>query len=98
MAVEGFMEYSAEDREKYNRRRWWLGLTWGDLLDRASDIYPDKIGLVDGTGSFTFRQLREKVDRLAVSLIHLGIKERQWVLLQFPNWHEYVVSFLPVRR
>ena len=50
MAIEGFTEYAKEDREKYNRRRWWLGLTWSDLLDRASDIYPDKIGLVDGDG------------------------------------------------
>ena len=54
MAIEGFTEYAKEDREKYNRRRWWLGLTWSDLLDRASDIYPDRIGLVDGTGSYTY--------------------------------------------
>lgn len=28
-------------------------MTWGDLFDRASDIYPDKIGLVDEVGRLT---------------------------------------------
>lgn len=98
MAIEGFTEYAREDRERYNRRRWWLGLTWSDLLDRASDIYPDKIGLIDGAGRFTYRELREKVDRLAVGLMKLGIRPRDWVLLQFPNWHEYILAFFAMQK
>ncbi|HEY3277629.1 MAG TPA: AMP-binding protein [Syntrophorhabdaceae bacterium] len=98
MAIEGFTEYRKEDREKYNLRRWWLGMTWGDLFDKATDLYPDKIGLVDGTGSFTYKELRDKVDRLAVSLIKRGIKPKEWVLLQFPNWHEYIISFFAMQK
>ena len=93
MAIEGFTEYAKEDREKYNLRRWWLGMTWGDMFDKATDIYPDKIGLVDDVGHWTYGQLREKVDRLAISLMKHGIKPSDWVLLQFPNWHEYVSFF-----
>jgi 2,3-dihydroxybenzoate-AMP ligase/mycobactin salicyl-AMP ligase len=98
MAIEGFTEYAKEDREKYNRRRWWLGLTWSDLLDRASDIYPDRIGLVDGVGRFTYRELREKMDRLAIALMKLGVRPRDWVLLQFPNWHEYILAFFAMQK
>jgi 2,3-dihydroxybenzoate-AMP ligase len=98
MAIEGFTEYAKEDREQYNRKRWWLGLTWSDLFDKATDIYPDKIGLVDGAGRWTYRQLREKVDRLAISLMDLGIKPKDWVLLQFPNWHEYIISFFAMQK
>ncbi len=98
MAIEGFTEYAKEDREKYNRRRWWLGLTWSDLLDRASDIYPDRIGLVDGTGSFTYGELRREMDRFAIALMKLGVKQRDWVLLQFPNWHEYIVAFFAMQK
>jgi non-ribosomal peptide synthetase component E (peptide arylation enzyme) len=53
MAVEGFTEYEKEDRERYNKRRWWLEMTWGDMFDKATDIYPEKIGLVDGIGRWT---------------------------------------------
>ena len=98
MAIDGFTEYAKEDREKYNNRRWWLGMTWGDMFDKATDIYPDKVGLVDGLGQWTYTQLREKVDRLAISLIKLGIKPRDWVLLQFPNWHEYVITFFAMQK
>jgi non-ribosomal peptide synthetase component E (peptide arylation enzyme) len=78
--------------------RWWLGLTWGDLFDKATDIYPDKIGLVEGEGRWTYRELREKVDRLAISLMKLGIKPRDWVLLQFPNWYEYILTFFAMQK
>lgn len=98
MAIEGFTEYAKEDREKYNERRWWLGMTWGDMFDKATDIYPDKIGLVDGTGQWTYAQLREKVDRLAISLMDMGIKSGDWVLLQFPNWYEYIISFFAMQK
>jgi 2,3-dihydroxybenzoate-AMP ligase len=98
MAIPGFTEYAKEDREKYNRLRWWLGMTWGDLFDKASDVYPDKIGLVDGTGRWTYSQLRERVDRLAISFMGMGIKPKDWVLLQFPNWHEYILSFFAMQK
>jgi len=98
MAIEGFTEYAKEDREKYNKMRWWLGLTWGDLFDKAADLYPDKIGLVDNTGRWTYSEIRKKVDRLAISLMKRGIKPRDWVLLQFPNWHEYIVAFFAMQK
>jgi 2,3-dihydroxybenzoate-AMP ligase len=98
MAIEGFTEYRKQDSEKYNRRRWWLGMTWGDLFDKATDIYPHKVGLVDGTGHWTYAELRAKVDRLSVSLMKLGIKPRDWVLLQFPNWHEYILTFFAMQK
>ncbi len=98
MAIEGFTEYAAGDREKYNLRRWWLGMTWSDLVDKASDIYPDKIGLVDGVGRWTYREVREKVDRLAISLMRRGVKSKDWVLLQFPNWHEYIISYFAMQK
>jgi 2,3-dihydroxybenzoate-AMP ligase/mycobactin salicyl-AMP ligase len=98
VAIEGFTEYAKEDREKYNRRRWWLGITWGDMFDKATDLYPGKIGLVDGVGRWTYSQLREKVDRLAIGLMGLGIKPLDRVFLQFPNWHEYIYAFFAMQK
>jgi non-ribosomal peptide synthetase component E (peptide arylation enzyme) len=98
MAIEGFTEYAKEDREKYNRLRWWLGMTWGDMFDKATDLCPDKIGLVDDVGCWTYKELREKVDRLAISLMKLGIKPCDQVMLQFPNWHEYILTFFAMQK
>lgn len=96
--IEGFTPYATEDAEKYRALRWWLGMTWGDVLDKASDIYPNKDSLVDSSGVITFGEVREKVDRLALSLINMGLDSRDCVLVQLPNWHEYVVAFLAAQK
>ena len=98
MPIEGFAPYAKEDAEKYTRMRWWLGMTWGDLFDKHTDVYPEKIGLVDGVGRWTNRDLRQAVDKLAISLMSLGIKPKDRVLLQLPNWHEFVVSFVALQK
>ena len=98
MALEGFTPYAKGDAEKYTRMSWWLGMTWGDVFDKDTDLYPDKIGLVDEVGRWTYRELRQAVDRLAISLLQLGIKPKDRVLLQLPNWHEYVYSFFALQK
>jgi 2,3-dihydroxybenzoate-AMP ligase len=98
MPIDGFTPYTKEEIERYTSMRWWLGLTWGDVFNKHTDVYPDKTGLVDGTGSWTNRELRQSVDKLAVSFIELGIQPKDRVLLQLPNWHEFVFSFLALQK
>jgi 2,3-dihydroxybenzoate-AMP ligase/mycobactin salicyl-AMP ligase len=98
MPIEGFQPYKQEDVEKYVKYRWWLGLTWGDMFNKATDLYPRKEALVDDSSRFTYRELREKVDRLAIGFMRLGIKEKDFVLLQIPNWHEFIFSFFALHK
>ena len=98
MPIRGFQPYKPEDVEKYAKYRWWLGLTWGDMFDKATDLYPRKEALVDDTARFTYHELREKVDRLAIGLMRLGIRERDFVLLQIPNWHEFIFAFFALQK
>jgi hypothetical protein len=57
MGIGGFTAYPPGDRELYNRRRWWHGMTWGDLIDKATDLYPEKVGKVEK------KALRENIRR-----------------------------------
>lgn len=96
--LEGFTPYKAEDAEQYTRLRWWPGLTFGDLLDKAADIYPDKEAFVDGRSRLTFSQAREKTDRLAIALMDLGVGPLDRVLVQMPNWNEFVFAYFAVQK
>jgi 2,3-dihydroxybenzoate-AMP ligase len=98
MPIQGFEPYKPEDVERYVKYRWWLGLTWGDMFDKATDLYPRKEALVDDTARFTYSELRENVDRLAIGFMGLGIKERDFVLLQLPNWHEFIFAFFALQK
>lgn len=98
MLLEGFIPYKKEDADKYNMFRWWPGITFGDMLDKAADVYPNKEALVDNTSRLTYSQLREKANRLAISLMKLGIKKQDRVLLQLPNWNEFIYSYFALQK
>ena len=96
--LKGFTPYKKEDAEKYSRLGWWTGLTLGDILDKAADIYPNKEALVDDKRRLTYSQVRGMTDRLAISLIGLGIKPMDRVLVQLPNWGEFVYSYFALQK
>jgi len=98
MPLEGFTPYKKEDADKYTKFRWWPGITFGDMLDKAADVYPGKEALVGSTSRYTYSQLREKANRLAISLMELGIKKQDRVLLQLPNWNEFIYSYFAVQK
>ncbi len=96
--IEGFTHYTEEEAEKYNRLRWWPGLTFGDILDRAADMFPDKVAFVDADIRLTYSQARDRVNRLAVSLMDLGIRSTDRVLVQLPNWSVFAVVFFALQK
>ena len=96
--LEGVRPYRQEDAEKYERLRWWPGLTIGDLLDKAADVFPDKEGFSDGRTTLTFGEARERTNRLALSLMQLGISPKDRVLVQVPNWNEFVLAYFAVQK
>ena len=96
--LEGCNPYEKEDADKYNELRWWAGLTFGDVFDRATDIHPEKEAFVDLYSRFTYGEAREKTDKLALSLMDLGIKPKDRVLLQLPNWNEFVFAFFALQK
>ncbi|SPF40723.1 Peptide arylation enzyme [Syntrophobacter sp. SbD1] len=98
MALEGFVPYSREAASLYMKRRWWLGITLGDLFDKACDLYPNKEALVGASKRYTFAALRREVDKLAGALLAHGLKPGDRVLLQLPNWPEFVISYFALQK
>ncbi|MBM4440580.1 MAG: AMP-binding protein [Candidatus Rokubacteria bacterium] len=70
-----------------------LGLTIGDLFDRTVDRYPDNEALVSCHQGlrYTYRQLRDEVDRCARALIGLGVDKGQRVGIWAPNCAEWAI-------
>jgi non-ribosomal peptide synthetase component E (peptide arylation enzyme) len=96
--LEGAPPYRADDAEDYLRRRWWSGLTFGDLLDRAADMHPNKEAFVDRQTRLTYAQARENAERLAIGLMDLGIKPLDRVMIQLPNWTEFVTVYFACQK
>ncbi len=93
MMISGANPFPPELVELYTARRWWSGIPLGQMLDRTCDLYPDKEALVAKDVRLTYRELREWTDRAAVVFLELGIRRQDRVLLQLPNWAEFVYAY-----
>jgi len=91
--LQGASPYQEEDTEEYIEQRWWSGLPFGDLLDRAAYLHPDREAFVDREKRATYAQAKDQADRLAVGLLDLGVGPLDRVLLQLPNWIEFATAF-----
>ena len=98
MVFEGFTPYDPEAVKLYNQRRWWLGMTIGDMFDKTSDLYPSKEALVGEGQRYSYNELRTLVDTLAYRLLEEGFKSGDRVLLQLPNWTEFVISYFALQK
>jgi len=93
MVLSGATPFPEEFIDRYCRERWWLGITLGEMLDRSSDLYHRKEALVAGNVRLTYGQLREIADRAALAFLGMGITKLDRVLLQIPNWAEFVYAY-----
>ena len=91
--LEGTNPFPKEFVNLYSEKRWWLGIPLGEMLDRSCDLYPNKEALVAEGVRLTYRQLKEWTDRAAIAFVELGIKTLDRVLLQIPNWAEFVYAY-----
>ncbi len=96
--LRGATPYREEDAALYQSRGWWRGLTLSDYLDRAAEACPDKVGFIDREQRLTYDQAREQSLRLAVAFAWSGIKPRDRVMIQLPNWSEFVPVYFALQR
>jgi non-ribosomal peptide synthetase component E (peptide arylation enzyme) len=96
--LAGTPSYREGDAEEYMRKRWWSGLAFGDLLDRAADIHPHREAFVDRWNRLTYSQARDQADRLAIGLLDLGVKPLDRVLIQLPNWVEFASAYFACQK
>lgn len=69
-------------------------VTFADILDQVASQHPHKVALKSDSGSFTYAQLRMRVDALASSLLALGLGKGDRIAMLAPNCHQYLELYL----
>ncbi len=62
-----------------------MPLTPISFLERAADVYPNRVAWIHGAERATYREFRERCRRLAAALVHAGIMPGDTVAAMLPN-------------
>jgi acyl-CoA synthetase (AMP-forming)/AMP-acid ligase II len=68
-------------------------LLLGQILDRAVRRVPQKVGLISGEHSYTFRQMGDRVNRLANAFLDMGLNKGDRVAGLLPSTPEFHETF-----
>lgn len=82
----------------------WPGRTINDAVDAAVASHPERPALTairldePAERSVTYAELATTADRVAIGLHRLGVRPRDVVAVQLPNWWEFTVTYLACAR
>ncbi|MEC0233360.1 (2,3-dihydroxybenzoyl)adenylate synthase [Paenibacillus kribbensis] len=87
--LPGCPTWPQEFAERYRKAGYWEGVTFGEMLRGRAVSQGDRTAVTDGQKSTSYRELDEKVDRLAAGFYQLGIRPTDRVIVQLPNITEF---------
>lgn len=96
--ISGWHPFTHEEIDRYVSKGYWHNMVVCDLLDHNASIFPDKVALVDEKLKLTWKELREKTNRIAIHLKSLGIEYGDFFLLQLPNIAESLILYFSLNR
>jgi cyclohexanecarboxylate-CoA ligase len=88
----------------FRKAGYWLDKTVDQFLIEAIARSPNKISIVadradrEQTLRLSYRELGDRVERVANSLRALGVNVGDFVTVQLPNWWEFIVTSLACGR
>ncbi len=65
-----------------------------ERLLNASQVYADKVALIDHDGGWTYRELFDNARRIASQLKTVGVQREDYVTIEMPRCKAYVASIL----
>lgn len=72
--------------------------TLSEVLSETTTAFPERNAIVHQGKTISYRQLDERVDRLARGLIELGVSKGEKVALWMPNMPEWVIAYFAIAR
>jgi len=96
--LAGVVPFPPEFAERYRAKGYWQDKTLAQEFAAVFREYADRVALIDGDRQFTYRQLDELTDNLALNLLELGLKPLDRVVPTLPNIAEFVVLYFALQK
>jgi len=91
--LEGFVPYPEFFVKKYKEKGYWVDKTLGEEFDEWVNRHSHRVALAYRGSYVSYSEMAEKVNRLSLHLIDLGLRPYDRIILQLPNEPEFVYCY-----
>ena len=83
---------------RYRARGYWEDVPLGRFYDEVFKSHEKRLALISGPERVTYNELQQRVDRLALHLLELGVTPLDRWVVQLPNIPEFVYLYFALQR
>jgi len=96
--LAGVTPFPPEFAARYRACAYWEDVPLGRFYDGVFASHGHRVALISGEARVTYSQLKERVERLALHLLRLGVKPLDRWVVQLPNIPEFVYLYFALER
>ncbi|MGP3533645.1 (2,3-dihydroxybenzoyl)adenylate synthase [Microbacterium sp. RD1] len=96
--LDGVTRFPADFATRYRERGYWDDRLLIEHWEDAFAAFADRVALIDDVSTWTYRELSERSSRLARTLLDVGFRPSDRVVVQVPNSNEFAALYLALQR
>src|SRR5712692_283013 len=98
MTLDGVVPFPLEFVTRYRAKGYWEDRSLANVFQDVFTRFADRVALVAGAERVTYRELADRVERLARHFLALGLRPLDRVVVQLPNIPEFVYVYFALQR
>jgi 2,3-dihydroxybenzoate-AMP ligase len=98
MPLPGVVPFPPEFAARYRAKGYWQDKSLAQEFAAVFSKHADRVALIEGDRTFTYRQLDELTDNLALNLLELGLQPLDRVVPTLPNVAEFVLLYFALQK
>src|SRR5207245_3644777 len=96
--LAGVTPFPSDFAARYRERGYWEDVSLGRFYARVFASHGKRAAMISGSQRVTYAELRERVERLALQLLSLGVAPLDRWVVQLPNIPEFVYLYFALER
>jgi 2,3-dihydroxybenzoate-AMP ligase len=96
--LQGVVPFPPEYARRCREKGYWRDKSLAEEFAACFRLYEKRVFLVDGERQYTYKQVDELSERLALNLLELGLKPLDRVVPTLPNCAEFVILYFALQK
>src|SRR2546430_2213506 len=96
--LPGVVPFPPEFAQRYRAKGYWQDKSLAEEFSGVFRKFEDRTALVDGERRYTYRQIAQLSDHLALNLLELGLRPLDRVVPTLPNIAEFILLYFALQK